>query len=497
MAAAALSARSWWAERLRAAWARRELRWLAAIVALATTLRIIWVLYAARDPAGLHDPVLFLVYGLEIAQGHGYTTPDGSPTAYYPVGYPAALGAVFFLVRHTPTPDNLVLANAFFQVFLSVATVVLTFEVARRLFNATVGLVSALWLAVFPNLIYHTATFLTETLFNFLVMLALLVLVSGPWRDRRLEWPRLVAFGVVLALSVLVRPISLLFLPLLPVALFAGGFGWRRSLVYGGIALAATVAVIAPWTVRNIVVMDSPIVISANLGDDLCIGHYRGAPGYFAPPPVCFEGYEGLDHRELVVQRNDDNTRRAIRFAVDHPLFELRNLSRKAYYLWENDHDGVIAAESYGDDPFLDPDARRFLSRTADVFFYFTISLGALGLAGFLSRPLDPRRLFFLLALLAFAGVPLLFFGDTRFHVPVMPLLSVAVAWLLVTAPDVAVRLARAPSGTAPPPKAKSAPRASTPGGTFGSLGSNEDGSDVEVAEGEPSMAEQDALEDP
>ncbi|MCH7567353.1 MAG: hypothetical protein IH787_06840, partial [Nitrospirae bacterium] len=36
-------------------------------------------------------------------------------------------------------------------------------------------------------------------------------------------------------------------------------------------------------------------------------------------------------------------------------------------------------------------------------------------------------------ALLALAGIPLVFFGDARFHVPVMPLLVVPAAWLVGT----------------------------------------------------------------
>jgi hypothetical protein len=77
---------------------------------------------------------------------------------------------------------------------------------------------------------------------------------------------------------------------------------------------------------------------------------------------------------------------------------------------------------------------REALERIADVFFFTTISLGGLGLIGFVLRPLEPRRLFFLLALLALAGAPLPFFGDARFHVPVLPLLAVSAAWAVLAA---------------------------------------------------------------
>ncbi len=441
---------------------------LLSILLLATVLRVAWVAYAAREPQGLHDPSLYYFYGAHIADARGYRVPDfeeaaklapeevrrlleedskllanRQPTAYYPVGYPAALGGVYSLVRHTPIPDNLVLATGYFQVFLSVATAAFAFFVGRRLFSPAVGLLAAFALAVWPNLVFNTSSFLTETLFNFLVMLALLVILSTSWQDRRLSISRLLVFGVVLGLSALVRPISLLFVPLLVVAWLGGGFGWRRAFGYAGLVAGVTAAVIAPWAIRNAVVMDAPIVISANLGDDLCIGHYPGATGHFGLPETCFAEapYEGLDRATFEVRRNNDNIRRAIEYAVDHPTFELKILSRKAYYTWEHDHDGLWAAESYGEDPFLNSDARDGLWRLSDVFYYTMISLGALGLAGFVWPPLDARRVFFLLALLALAGVPLAFFGDARFHVPVLPLLAVAAAWVVVVTPLTLQRL--------------------------------------------------------
>jgi hypothetical protein len=485
-------------ERVRAASAERGLRWLAAILLLAAALRIAWVLYAAREPQGLHDPFAFDVLAREFAAGHGYHYPSGpeaiyppGPTAYYPVGYPATLGALYFLVKHTFIPNNLVLANAFLQVFCSVATVALTYAVARRLFDTTVGLVAAAWLAFFPNLIYHTANYLTETLFMFLVMLSLVLLFGARWQARLITWWRLIAFGVVLAASAYVRPISVLILPALLVALLAGGFGWRRSLGYAGAALVVTAALIAPWTLRNIVVMDSPAIISTNVGDDLCIGHHPRAPGHFALPPVCFPGNGPTERPELETERNDDNVRRALTFMRENPWFTLRNLSHKAYYTWEHDHDGIIAVESYGDDGFLEPGMRRFLTKSADLFFYFTISVGALGLAGLVMRPLDPRRLLFLMTLLAFAGVPLIFFGDSRFHVPVLPFLAVSASWLVVTAGGLAVRFAREGAAEASRPARRQA-GVGTPGGTFAARGR----SDVEVAERETAVADEDALHD-
>ncbi|MGB2694399.1 MAG: glycosyltransferase family 39 protein [Dehalococcoidia bacterium] len=491
-------------------WLAQPYLWLAVILIVAAVVRVSWVAYAARAPQGLHDPSFFLLFGSQIADGHGYRLftveefkeiapvaaklaisrgdplPNGEPTAYYPVGYPAALGGVFALVKHTPIPDNLVLAGAYFNVFLGVATVGLVYVLGWRLFRPTVGLVAAAWLAIFPNIVFHTAPLLTETLFNFLVVAALAVLLSANWNERRLPPVRLVSFGVLLGLSVLVRPVSAPFLPALGFALVLHGWGWRRALGYVALATVAAISVIAPWTVRNIIVMHSPIVLSANFGDNLCIGHNPSAQGHFSfasfdTADYCNfapAAYAGLPRNEAEVQRDSDNRRFAVAFARTHIGDELKLLSRKAWYLWaDNDHDGLWAAESYGVDPFIDPDLRTALGQMADSYFYFTISAGGLGLIlwfvaarlqgdrfTFSPRMPDERVLFFVLALLSLAGVPLVFFGDARFHVPVLPLLVVPAAWLVVSTLQSAVRLAlRQESGE-------------------------------EVAEGRASMTENDAL---
>jgi hypothetical protein len=244
------------------------------------------------------------------------------------------------------------------------------------------------------------------------------------------------------------------------------------------VVLAIAAAIIAPWAIRNAVVMEAPIIISANMGDNLCIGHHADAPGHFAMPDHCFAGYEELDRPEFEVRRNTENISKAVKFAVKNPAYELRLIARKAYWLWEHDHDGLWAVESYGDDPFIEPGLRTALERTADIFFFVTISLGGLGLVGFVLPRREPGRLFFLLALLALSAVPLVFFGDARFHVPVLPLLAVSAASLAARVRDVPRLLA--PPGAGP----------TSPGDA------GQPSRPVEVAEGEGPVAEQDALQD-
>lgn len=390
-------------------------------------LRFGWVLYATKEPRGFNDPALYEVFAARIADGHGYTYATGHATAYYPVGYPGVLGAVVWLVRLFPIPDNIPITAALFNLVLGVGTIALTFEVGRRLFDNRIGLVSAAIVAFWPNLIFHTAVMLTETLFIFLVMGAVLLVVALPSSARRIGWTRWAAFGVVLGLSALVRPISLTFVPVLFVVLLVARFGWSLSARYVGVATLMVIIVLVPWTVRNVRATSSFVVISTNLGDNLCMSRHAGATGAFQASSACIVRRKMGSTPAHEAEANTTNIRRAARFVRDHPLSEARLWFLRGYHTIENDHDGLRASESYGADPFVPAGFRRALDVVADLVFFAALVLSVFAVPAFVRRG-RPWHLFFLLAAVALAVQPVIFFGDPRFHVPVVPFIAVLAA---------------------------------------------------------------------
>ena len=412
-----------------------ERRWLLVIMLAATALRLAWVLYAAREPRGFHDPSLYEVFATRIADGHGFTAANGEATTYYPVGYVGALGAVMWFVRLAPIHENVPLTAGLFNLVLGVGTVWLIFEIGRRLFDNRVGLVAAAAVALWPNLIFHTAVILTETLFVFLALAAVLLLVALPADAQRVGWRRLAAFGAIVGLSALVRPISLAFLPVLIVVLAVAGAGWRNVLRAVVVAAGAVAVVLAPWTVRNTRQTGSFVAISTNLGDNLCMSRHPGATGGFQSSDACTVRATGATTAEREVEVNNTNVRRAAHFVRAHPATEAKLVVLRAYHSLENDYDGLAASESYGSNHFIPSALRRALEIVADVAFFLALVLSVLGVPAFMTRH-RPWRLFFLLAGLALAVQPLIFFGDPRFHVPVMPFMAVFAAVTLCRARD-------------------------------------------------------------
>jgi len=405
---------------------------------VAAGVRLLWVLYATHEPIPLisGDAYSYYYYGQELAAGHdlvGYV--GGMPTAYYPIGYPAVLGGLFWLVRSTPVPDNLPLAGSLLNVALGTLSVGLVFVIARRGFDTRVGLVAAAITAAFPSLVIYSATFQVETTFIFLALGLVAVVVTHDWSTGAPTRARLVTIGALLGVSASVRPFSMLFLVGLVVALLVAGCGWRRIVMALGWVALPLVLVLAPWTIRNLVVMDAPIVFSSNFGDGLCIDRSLDATGQFRW--TSHEGCAPPDTPEA--ERYTENARRGIEFIIEHPEKEVQLIFKRAWYMMEHDHDGLTAAESGTANPFLGHRLRTILGRTADWFFYATLALAAAGVLAFF-RGHRPERLFVGIALLSLLAAPLSLYGNTRFHVPALPFLAIAAAIPLARPPFQRVR---------------------------------------------------------
>lgn len=415
---------------------KRERLVLGGILVVALTLRVAWCVWAARVPAGgLHDPSFYYLYGQQLADGNGYRLPDGSPTAYYPPGYSFSLTPFMWLVDRWPL-DSLrnveVGIVSALNVVWQLVTMVLAFLIARRLSGGRViaGYVAAGVLAAWPNLVFHTAAALTESLFNLLLLATVLLVVSAPRGAVGWERRRWVTVGIVLGVATLVRPVTIPLFPALLVVFLVGGAGWRRSFLQTAAVTGVAVLVLAPWMLRNAVVMEQ-VTLSTNTGDNLCMSRHVGATGGFElPNDECFMGtFDSLERPEFELARDRHGRQVAIDFIREHPGEELRLVLRRIGALFTDDADGLEAVESYGDDPWMSSTARRALRGIANGY---GLMAGLVGVAGavVLVRRWAPDAIFVVLAGIGMLLPPLVFFGDPRFHVPAVPVAAIAIGAL-------------------------------------------------------------------
>jgi hypothetical protein len=432
---------------------------------LAALLRVAWVLIASRQPVGLSDPLLYLNSGAAIAAGDGYISLLGNPTAYYPPGYPYFLGGIQWALKMLGLVDHRVLVVGLLQALLggiAAGALVVTgdqlFANGRRSQEAqepshrwSIGVIAGMLYACWPNLILHAPIIMSESLFLAVFSVLLAVLVTWTSRsaacanpDKKRSQPawRLSALIVIATmLCTWIRPQSIfLLLPAIVVAWRLGRSGWRRTLQGAALVLLGMVFAVVPWTIRNAIVMGHFIPMSTNTGDNLCIGFHTGATGAFTlGPAACATEGRYIDGPDIEVARDGELRDRAIRWIVEHPA-QLPALSlKKLVATFRFDDDALFGWEGFGADLHLEPSERRYLRAIGNGYYWIIGLLATVGL-GLVVRDYwrvyqEPKVIAaiqnsVLIVAVAASGalVPVLFFGDSRFKVPIVPCLALLAA---------------------------------------------------------------------
>ncbi|MCU1371718.1 MAG: glycosyl transferase [Ilumatobacteraceae bacterium] len=414
---------------------RRYRRLLAVVIVVALAVRVAWVLWVSREPwsddGGIfRDPSRYLGFARQIADGNGFTEPfTGQATAYYPPGYPWFLGIITW--ASTPFTNEPWLAAGLVQAVLGAASVGLAASVTKRVAGSTAALVAAVVYALYPNLIFHTGALLGETLYNFLFLAFLALLLSRPW-DASFRTPRIAGCGVVLGLAVMVRPISLAVIPVVVLCWLWTRKDYRVIARWTGALLLGVLVCIVPWTIRNELRLHAFVPISTNTGDNLCMGHADGATGEFkAGLEACQTDFDFSDGISAELGSDKEKQRIAVRGMIDNIDREPWLLWSRTYFMWvrDGDHDGLFAVQSYRLDRWMALDTESRLIWIADRFYWLVVAAGLAGLVQ-LTRRREPEAYVLVGATVMTALVPLLFFGDQRFKVPVIPLLIIAAACL-------------------------------------------------------------------
>jgi len=438
-------------------------RWaLLALVAASAVVRIAWGVLWAEPPVGdLTDPVLYSLLADQIAHGHGFSYPgeDAGPTAYYPPGYPLALGSLVFLVGLLPFDVSIFAIAVTFNIVLSVATVWMVFELGRRLVNVPVGLLAAAAMAFWPNAVIHTGLVLTETLFLFFFCAMLLVALASPAVVRAPGWRRMVATGLLFGAAGMVRPTSFVIAPLFLLLWWPAGA--KVALRRTAVVFALVAVLVLPWTIRNAIEIETPVLISTNLGDNLCIGNNPEATGAYELPESCFGGLHGGDRPGAEVERQSKTFRTGRNYIVDHPGKFVGMMPAKLGYTLYRDTDGAWSATSFGAKPFASSHRFQQLKWISTGYWRVIEVLGLIGaVLLWLRRDPEQRRVFFLLVAVVQLVPAVITFGDPRFKMPLYPTFAVCAA---VAAMALLERRLPAPDIDAPPPPAAAVDDVPTP----------------------------------
>lgn len=393
--------------------------WLALIFLLALVLRVAFVLAVEPVPPTDSDPDWYDTVARNLASGRGFVLDNGEDTAFWPPGYALALSTVYVLFGSGLTVAKL------FNAVLGALTVLPTYGIGAAVFSRRAGLVGALLLALYPGHIFWTPILFSEIFFTLLFSSAVwLLLVVSPATTWRRPLP-LLGMGLVIGAATLVRAqASILLVVVLVYWLLAAG-NWREQFLKFGIAFLAAAALVVPWTVRNVVTFDSPVVLSANAGYNLYVGHSEPAEGRFRFPEELWAefGEPGVLTKEKELSLNETGFRRAREFIADNPEEEPWLTVRKIYWLFHSDSDSLLWIESFGR-TLIEPQTRERMVTLVDGYYYGLLALAFVGVPLWASWR-DRRRLLLVLVLVPWFAVHAVFFGEPRFHIPVLPIFAV------------------------------------------------------------------------
>ncbi len=382
---------------------------------IALLVRLTWLAYVHPNPndGRFDDTVWYRNSAHFVTLGCGYLNPfTGTPTAGWPPGYPVFLGAVFKAF-----------GEGTFQTYaanvgLALATVAVVYCIGLLLFERRTALIAAGAIAAWPGQVYFSSLTLSEVFFTLLFTTALLLALLVPklrvWRG-----PMVLMFGVLTAAAILTRGQALLLLPIAVAAWALAGMSWRWVIGWGILAAVAAGAVLAPWVVRNGRELGSPVLIATNVGPNLWLGNHAGATGRMQsdePIPVPPRGI--LMQQEYEVKANTLALRKGLGYMLTHPEDEVRLSGVKVRATYESDATALDWNSSYNDNFYMSG-AADVLRGLANGFWFGALILAGAGMV--VSRARLRGVIGILpLTLLLWMATHLLFFGDPRFHYPIV-----------------------------------------------------------------------------
>lgn len=400
-----------------------EARWLFAIVALGFALRLGWVLSVPTGLIEFVDMQWYFVTAKNLAEGHGMTTriiqpyghfpgPGGTQATLWPPGYSLTLGGVFKVFGASLTVGKV------FNVAIGTLTIPLVYLLAHRLFGATVALVATLLFALYPANIFWSSVIYSDTLFTLPFVVATVLLVYAGHRPTR--W-QAIGIGLALGYATIIRPPAV-------VVLGAAATYWllradaKRSVAGPlALALAGVLVWVVPVAAWNTVRADKFTLLSDNFGYNLRIGHAPYSTGRYVFPDDLWVAL-GKDPKAGALPSDSLAIRRSIDYAVHHPIDELQLSAKKVFYLYTTDSDAVIFASTIGRTPIWGSvPTSEHLMDLADVSVYVALVLALVAVP--LTFSLRDERLLLWLILAFWTAAHIVFFGEPRYHLPVLPII--------------------------------------------------------------------------
>lgn len=431
---------------------------ILALVLFALVLRVVFLVLAGIHAPLTGDELAYQQIAENFAAGRGfYQTnnpffPDRTLYAWQAPLYPLALGILYKLVGVH------VLLAKLFGVIVSAATVYVVYSLALRVFAGhplaqRIAFLAAFLTAIYPGFLTNAHLLLSETLFILFMLLAF-VFVAMAFEAKN---PRtglwLVGAGAAWGMTALTRGITLYFTPFF--AVWVAWTLWRifkrtpksvvsipapvRALSMASLFIVGTVAVIAPWTLRNYLLFHQVVLLETKGGVNLWLGNSPYTPNDFirnvwkvgVREPIL----QALPADEL--QRDRTAYTLALNYIRAEPATFLARVPIKFADFWGFERNLVDIADATTRGGGWNSAAKIGSDILAMVVYIFVILCGVAGFVFAPNRDSIPGSIPWNLLIVGFAAyylfAHLVIFGDGRFHLPLVPFFTLYAAWMLVS----------------------------------------------------------------
>jgi hypothetical protein len=271
------------------------------------------------------------------------------------------------------------------------------------------GLVFALFTAVYPPFVYFSALLMSETpylLFQSLVLLLSLLTLQ----KRKIGIAALL--GISVGLTSLTRGVFLGIIPLLVVWLWVMLGRSHRAILLCLVMLIFATGTIIPWTTRNWLVHNEFVLISTKIGYNLYFYNYPSENTDFFTRNVPLPNLEGLTE----VQRQKEFLRQGIFFLTHNPYLG-KFVLVKFIEFWNP----------------LPNSSQTLLVVISVLSMLLLLTLTTLGLLSFMKRKRPHLNILLYGMALFYIAVALIFFGGHRARLPAEYLLLLSSAPFLET----------------------------------------------------------------
>lgn len=170
------------------------------------------------------------------------------------------------------------------QLALGAATCALVAGMAVRLFGFGAGLLAGVMLALYPPAMFFDGLIQKTSLALLLAAATLfLLLLDVTAKTQRGGWLRAGLLGLALGLLVLTRQNALVLVPLVLAGMWLTPRTRARRLLDSAVFVLLFAATLAPWAIRNRVVLGTFVIATPNAGQNFAMGNHADATGTYLP----------------------------------------------------------------------------------------------------------------------------------------------------------------------------------------------------------------------